>query len=193
MKKHILLIICIGVGMLSAYAQDSKLQDYLKQTAENNPQLKASFDRYMASLEQVPQVGALPDPELTFGYFIQPMEILMGNQRGQVSIMQMFPWFGMLKTQKSEAAAMARANYEAFRNNKNELYFQVKTAYYELYRIEKEISFNEKNLALLETIERVAVTKYEGESGSAVTQKRASNMNQDSKKSGGSMSNMGGH
>jgi hypothetical protein len=112
MKKFIIIYLAILVQFTSVWGQS--LNEYLQTAAENNPELKASFNEYKAALEKVPQVS-LPDPELNMGIFIKPMERFMGNQLADVTIMQMFPWFGMLKTRKDEAAKMAMAQYEVFR------------------------------------------------------------------------------
>lgn len=145
-------------AMPSAWAQT--LDDYLLMAAENNPELQAEFARYQASLEQVHQAGALPDPEISMGIFIQKMETLMGNQKADVSIMQMFPWFGMLKVQEEEAALMAKAQYERFREAKNELFLQVKEAYYQLYLVDQQRLIAEENKKILETLERMALAKF---------------------------------
>jgi len=100
------------------------LDDYLIQAAENNPGLKASYARYQATAERVNQPG-LPDPELQAGFFFEPMERYMGNQTADFRLMQMFPWFGMIGTQKEEANQMAKAQYQLFLEEKNQLFFQV--------------------------------------------------------------------
>ena len=151
--------------------QAQTLNDYLTQSAENNPEVQANFKQYMAAMERVPQVGTLPNPELTMGVFLRPMETLMGNQRSEISLMQMFPWFGMLRTQKDEASLMARASFERFRESKNQLYFQVKNTYYQLHQIQNEIEIMEENLEILRTMERLAIVRYQGGStGEAVSQ-----------------------
>src|SRR5690606_42127615 len=75
-------------AMPSAWAQT--LDDYLLMAAENNPELQAEFARYQASLEEVPQAGALPDPENGMGKIIQKMATMMGNQNAEMTIMVMF-------------------------------------------------------------------------------------------------------
>src|SRR5690606_24467863 len=121
---------------------------------------QAQFAKYQASLERVNQTGALPDPEISMGVFIQKMETLMGDQKADVSIMQMFPWFGMLKVQEEEAALMAKAQYEGFREAKNDLFLQVKETYYQLYLADQRRLIALENKKILETLERVVLTKF---------------------------------
>lgn len=137
------------------------LDEYLQTAAENNPELKAYFNDYLAAMEQVPQVGALPDPELSVGFFLQPMERFMGRQQADVRLMQMFPWFGMLRTREDEASKMALVRYETFQDAKTRLFYQVKKIWYEMYRLEEEIRITRKNLEILKTYERLALTRFQ--------------------------------
>lgn len=148
------------------YAQAQSLDDYLIMAAENNPGLKAKYLEYQAALERVPQVGSLPDPTLTFGYFILPVETRVGAQQARFSISQMFPWFGTLSARKDAATLSAKAKYEAFEAAKDLLYYQVKVPYYQLWQLRKEIALMEANLEILNSYESLATTKYEtGEVG----------------------------
>lgn len=140
----------------------TKLDAYIQLASDQNPGLKSSFGQYQAALEKMDQVGSLSNPELTMGVFLKPMETLMGNQRTEISLMQMFPWFGMLKTQKDEATLMAQAKYEEFRAGRNLLVYQVKATYYQIHQLEFEIKANRDNLEILQSMERLAIIKYQG-------------------------------
>ncbi len=126
----------------------------------NNPGVKARYLEYTAALEKAPQAASLPDPQLQFGYFIKPMELLGGNQVGELSLMQMFPWFGTLRFAKDEASKMAMAKFETFHDARNDLYFNVKSSYYKVYRTIKEIEIAEKNIDILHTLENLALAKF---------------------------------
>lgn len=158
MKK--IQIIILLLLALPPFIQAQRLDDYLIQAGENNPLLKARYSEYQAALERVPQVGALPDPEATFGIFLKPMERYMGNQVGEVSVMQMFPWFGSLGAAKEEAHYMAQMKFAAFIEAKISLYHEVHTSWLSLYQIDKEVALLEKEFELLHAIERMALAKY---------------------------------
>lgn len=157
--KYLFLIIfaVIQVGV----AESQVLEKYLETAIENNPSLQASFKQYQASLEKPNQVS-LESPQLNIGVFTRPMELLMGNQRAEASIMQMFPWFGMLKTQKDEATLMAEARYEEFRQQRNMLLFQVKETYFQLQQLQNTIDISASNLEILKSLERLAIIRYQG-------------------------------
>jgi len=140
----------------------STLDQYLQTAAENNPQLKALFNQYLAALEEVPQVGALPDPQLSFGAFVQPIETRVGAQRANFSVSQMFPWFGTLTAQKQVAAERAKARFQQFEAAKLELYKQISITYNELYYVRKAIEITRENLTLLTSLKELARVNFEG-------------------------------
>lgn len=168
------------------------LDDYLIQAAENNPGLKASYARYQATAERVNQPG-LPDPELQAGFFFEPMERYMGNQTADFRLMQMFPWFGMIGTQKEEANQMAKAQYQLFLEEKNQLFFQVKSTWYELIRLKEEIKISQENLEYLKKYEELALIRFQaGTSASSPSPSQAMPQPAVSSTSAGSSSGMGG-
>jgi len=153
-KQSLFIFFIVAV---SIYSQT--LDDYLKIAAENNSGLKSKFYSYQASLEKINQVGSLPDPQLTFGYFIEPMERYMGKQVADISLMQMFPWFGTLGAAEEEAALMAKAKFETFNDAKSMLFFEVKSTWYELYLLQEEIKITEENLEILQTLEKLSINR----------------------------------
>lgn len=170
-------ILAILLGSMSASAQT--LDDYLKIASENNPGLKSKFYSYQASLEIGPQVSSLPDPQLTFGIFIKPMERYMGNQIADISIMQMFPWFGTLSAAEDEAVAMAKAKYEEFNEAKTMLFYEVKSTYYSLYLLQKELSITEENIEILKTLEQIAISRLKSGETNSLNISSGSGMQQD--------------
>jgi outer membrane protein TolC len=89
--------------------------------------------------------------------------------------MQMFPWFGVLRNAKDEMSLMANAKYELMRDTKLQVLYEVQSTWYELYRIQKEISISEKNIEILKIIERLALVKYKSASAeSSATKSNAS-------------------
>lgn len=137
------------------------LERYLVMAAENNPGLKSRFNEYMAALEVAPQVRALPDPQLAFGYFIQPVETRVGPQEFRISASQMFPWFGTLKAKEDVAIQMAEAKYEAFEEAKSRLFNDVRGTYYNLYFNRKAIGIVRDNIQILNTFQKLALIKVE--------------------------------
>ncbi len=165
---------------------DSLLQ-YLEIAAKNNPTVQQKFSEYQAALQKVPQVSSLSDPELSLGVFLKPMELISGNQVADIRLMQMFPWFGVLKNAKDEMSLMANAKFELFRDAKLQVFYDVQRTWYELYKIQKDISISEKNIEILKIIERLALVRFKSApSGSAGTTSSATSMSSGSTQSGSS-------
>ena len=133
--------------------------EYLEQAAQSNPGLKVKFNEYLAVLEKQNQMGTLPDPELAFAFFITPMERVMGRQNADISLMQMFPWKGTNMAAKEEAGHMATAKFQAFREAKSMLYFDIKMTWFENYLLEKQKEFIVESLALLANVESLVLQK----------------------------------
>ncbi|MCK4989687.1 MAG: TolC family protein [Bacteroidales bacterium] len=169
LKITIIAIICLISGVLSA---QEMLSPYLETAAKNNPGLKARFSEYMASLEVVPQVGTLPDPQLAFGYFILPVETRNGPQRARISLTQMFPWFGTLNAREEVAINKAKVKYESFEDFKSNLFFEVKATYYDLYFIKKGIDITLDNIRILGSFKNLALIKIEAGKASGVDEIR---------------------
>lgn len=141
------------------YAQS--IDDYVKEAVQNNPDIKSSFQNYYASLERINQAGTLPDPQLSFGYFISPVETRLGAQEAKIGFSQMFPWFGLLKNQKSIATTQAEIAFLEFTNKKNSIVFDTKKLFYKIYEVRKELSISRKNLEILKSFKDMAYKKYE--------------------------------
>jgi len=159
--NSIYLYFFLLIFMFSVEGYSQTLDQYLEEATENNPSLQSSFMVYKASLEKVNQV-TLENPQLNIGVFTRPMELLMGNQRAEASVMQMFPWFGMLKTQKDEATLMAEAKYEEFRQQRNIVLYQVKETYFQLQQLQNTIDITFSNLEILKSLEELAIIRYQG-------------------------------
>ncbi len=166
-----LVILFLSFASLNTNAQDA-LNNYLVQAAENNPGLKARFNEYLAALEQAPQVGSLPDPQVAFGYSIQPVETRHGPMQFKISASQMFPWFGTLKARENTAVQQAKAKYEVFEESKSALFNEVRSTYYSLYFNEKALQIIQENLDILQRYQRMAAIKVEAGMVSAVDQYR---------------------
>lgn len=137
------------------------LNDYLKQAAEKNPALQAKFKKYMAAMEKVPQVNTLPDPQIAFGYFVSPVETRVGAQQAKVSLKQRFPWFGTLNAQEDHKTKLAQVKFREFEAMKVDLFYNVKKVWYDIYVLEKEIDFVEKQIEFYKSFQSIANTKVE--------------------------------
>ena len=157
-KFKFMILFVLLPGMVAA---QEALNGYLGTAAENNPGLKAKFNAYMAALEVVPQAGALPDPQVAFAFFIQPVETRVGPQRLRISASQLFPWFGTLSARENAAVQLAKARYEEFEEARSALYNEVKSVYFDLYFNQRSMGITLGNMELLQSIGKMVTVKVE--------------------------------
>jgi hypothetical protein len=139
---------------------DATLSDYLAYAALQNPGLEAAFNRFLATFERIEQAEALPDPKVTYAYFIENVETRVGPQRHKLGVAQAFPWLSKLRLRGAVASEAAHAAEQHYLTMKLKLFFRVKDAYYELYYLSRAISITEDNIALLKHLESVAQANF---------------------------------
>jgi len=137
------------------------LHGYLQKAAQNNPGLQSKFSQYYAAMEKVPQVGSLPNPQVFLGYYILPVETRVGARNFDVTLSQSFPWFGTLAARKNEAAQWAAARYQDFMVEKNNLFYQVKKVYYQLWFLDRNIATYIEYLEILDLQEKSTLAQVE--------------------------------
>lgn len=150
----------IDADSVPALGADSDLRDYVVHAALNSPQLEAAFARWKAALERMPQVRALPDPNFSYGYFINEVETRVGPQQHRVMVRQMFPWFGTLELREGVAGKQAEAAYDRYLAERLEVIHTVRDAWYDRAGLDGEINITRENIDLLTQLERTALDRY---------------------------------
>ena len=142
-------------------ATHPQLEEYLRIAAEDNPELRALWHRYRSEQEKIPQVGTLPDPEVNIGYDFNPMmsETVLG--RFSVSAMQMFPWFGTLKSRREMQRAASEAELQRLNNRQLELYRDIQFVWFDLTELQQQIRIAEETIALIRDLETLVEVRYE--------------------------------
>ena len=138
----------------------ASLHDLMALAFERNRSVAAARQDWKAALEQVPQARALPDPMLTYGYFLQSVETRVGPQKQRVGVSQSFPWFGTLGAKGDVALASARAAREKYVAAMQKTYREVSTAYAEYYYLGSAIGIVRDNLDLLRQWEEILRSRY---------------------------------
>lgn len=145
--------------------EDPALDDYLLFALKNSSALKAAYLSYESALLKAPQVSSLPDPILSYGYFIQEVETRVGPQQQKVGLMQPIPWFGKLSLKESIANHEAQAALYSFLSKKNQLASKVVESYFELAYLEQATEVTEANLELLKRWEQIVTQRYRSQGG----------------------------
>ncbi len=155
------------MGIQQVSAQDV-LEDYIDLAVKNNPKLKSSYAQFEAAMRKSPQVSSLPDPTLTMSGLGRMIETRAGAQEARFNLMQMFPWFGTLEAKKNAANLMAEAKFQKYLDLKNQVVYEVKTTYSELYSLSETIQIKEEDLQILESYRELALSRFKSGGGAMV-------------------------
>lgn len=148
-----LLIIMVG---------NSQSLDQLVQLAiDNNLELKAMKQNYLAASTKVNQVGYLKDPEVSVGMYAFPPETRLGAQRLKLGISQMFPWKGLLSNQRKLSSIEAKIELLALNNQSIQIVFDLQKTYFLLYELEKKQKIIHKQLNLVLSLEKISLSMVE--------------------------------
>ena len=153
---------------LISLSKAQSLEDYFVIAAKNNLKVQADYKEFEIALQKIAQVNALPDPTLSLGYFLSPIETRVGSQLARAELSQMFPWFGTLQVKENLTALQAEAMYQRFLNSKNQIFYGVSAAYYPLYELQKLTEIENQNIEILKTYKNIATIKFENGQGSMV-------------------------
>ncbi|UIJ38314.1 TolC family protein [Desulfobaculum bizertense] len=136
------------------------LMQYLKTAEEQNNSLRSAQHAWQAEVKKALGEDTLPDPRLSFGYYTTPLETRGGPARYKYGLSQSFPFFGKLSLKKQIAMREAdgfKAKLDAVRL---QLFYDIKTTYFEYAYLAKAISITKENMELLSYLEKVATTTY---------------------------------
>jgi outer membrane protein TolC len=165
MKK----IVFVLIGFLvTPFLKAQTLESYIQQAEANNPEVQAFELRYDISMEKVGEANSLPNTELSAGYFVSEPETRTGAQKARFTVKQMLPWFGTITARENYAAALAEVDYLDITIIKRKLRLSLSQSYYKLYAIKSKQAVLEKNIQLLKTYEKLALTSLEVGNASAV-------------------------
>ena len=164
--RYIIVIALVFIAFAKADAQ--QLASYIQEAEKNNPEIQAFELRYNIAEEKVNEADWLPNTEIGVGYFVSEPETRTGAQRARFSVSQMLPWFGTITARENYASSMAETQYVDIAIAKRKLALAVSQSYYELYAIRAKQLVLDKNIELLETYERLALTSVEVGKASAV-------------------------
>lgn len=152
---------------LSELPAEPDLGDYLEFAARHHPGLEATYHRWAAAEQIAPQARALPDPKISYAYFVENVETRVGPQRQKLGVSQGIPWLSKLRLRGDMASEAALAAEQQYETSRRRVFYDVKDAYFELYYVGRALAITRDNLALLEHLEGVAQARFRG--GAAVS------------------------
>lgn len=145
---------------------DASPDEYVRLALFQSPEVEAAYQRWRAAAERLPQVRALPDPRVSFGFFLDEVETRTGPQQARVGVSQTLPWPGRLQTREDAAARSAAAAWRRFEAARLMVTERVVATLHELVYLDGAIAITEENLDLLRAFEEVLRARYRVGAGS---------------------------
>ena len=142
------------------FAETLELPRLIQVAVERSPKVSAAKARWQATIEQYPQVTALPDPMFMYGYYMRSVETRVGPQRHRISFSQTFPYPGTLDAAGEvvkKAVEIARVKHEQVIRN---LIVDLKLSYHELAYLQGAAELTRQNHDLVASILAIATTRY---------------------------------
>ena len=154
------LLLLSGGVFASTVPKTQNLRSLVDYALANNPEVNVARERHIGALARVPQAMALPEPKLTYRYFVNEVETRVGPQEHGIGLSQTLPWFGKRGLQGDAATETARAAQEGIASIQNTVIAEVANAYYELFYLGQSIEIIRGNRDLVLHLERVARARY---------------------------------
>jgi outer membrane protein TolC len=149
----LIYVLCIGLSQAETV---SILSQLIQDASQNNPQINAARERWLAAKDTIPQSRSLPDPKISAGYpmNIKPMRLQM------VGISQEIPFPAKLYTRGKVAASDANQAEAVYNSIRQTVITQIKKSYYDLYFVNKSIEILKTNLVILGKMEESSRINY---------------------------------
>jgi len=156
---------CVVAGDEPAGKGVLTLKSATEQAVRDNPDLAQMQARAQAMAAIPSQMGALPDPEISFNAMSLPVNTFSTRQEDMtqlgVGISQSFPFPGKLALREQAAAFEAEAATQNVTEVRWRLLSEVKTTWWLIFYLDRAIQIVDSNHALLQQFVEIARTKYE--------------------------------
>ena len=149
-----------STDMTTLFAETLELPNLIQIAVARSPKVRAAKARWQATIEQYPQVTALPDPMFMYGYYVRSVETRVGPQRHRLSFSQAFPYPGTLDAAGEvvkKAIEIERVKHEQVIRD---LIVELKLSYHELAYLQRAVELTRQNHELVASILTIATARY---------------------------------
>ena len=138
-----------GAGADALPALDGSLAAYEAHALRRSPEMRAAFEAWRAQRLRISQARRLPEPTLSYGYFLRSVETRVGPQRQRIGLSQPIPWPGKLTAGADAAAAATRAAQARFQARALAVRQRVAEAYWQLWLVRRAREIQQEQREIL--------------------------------------------
>jgi outer membrane protein TolC len=127
---------------------DGSLERYTDFALREAPSLRASAASWRAAAHRARASAPLPEPNLSYGYFIRSVETRVGPQRHRLSVRQRLPWPGELSARETAANYQTDAAGKQYDATMLEARLRVALAYWTVWEVRaaREVVVQQRDL-----------------------------------------------
>jgi len=153
MNRWLIIIFCFSIAC-KIHAQS--VESFIEMAYEHNPGLEAMRLQYASAKEKAGQVADYPDPTVSLGLGVLPIETRLGAQRLKIGVTQMIPWKGLLAAKQEMVASQAEIYANIDQVKAIDIGFEIRSAYSKLVFLKDKEEVIESKLELLDVLEDLA-------------------------------------
>lgn len=148
------MIAALCCSLVFAGEAPVRLGEVVQEALANNPDIKASLQRWESSKAVIPQVRTLPDPKVTTGYRD------MARQDVMYGLSQEIPFPGKLGLKGEVAARQSDRIEQDYLATQLAVIARLKEVFYDLHFIHDSIRILRQTMLLLKEFEQTATARY---------------------------------
>lgn len=150
------LIMTLLYVLIAATIKSQSVDTLIQMAQSHNPRLKALELEYQAAQKIIDQKGDYPDPKVSLGLGVLPVETRLGAQRLKLGVTQAIPWKGLLDARQDLAAAQAEIKASMGAIKEIDISYAIRVAYSSLIFLDDRISLIDQRLEVLDILEEQA-------------------------------------
>ena len=161
------IVVLVIAPSLVALSQEKplRLDDLIAEALQKNPQLRAAQHQTAAARTKVDQVTSWDAPQLGVEFFQTPVQSFPNPVKNGMEtdyfIQQMFPFPGKLSAMGRAAESNANMIDQGYKALERKVLRELKSAYYELYLVQRKIQINAENQDLMKRFVDITAKQYE--------------------------------
>ena len=106
-----------------ALSEKPSLDEYILYALRESAELEASYNTYRATVLKAPQVSALPDPKLSYAYFLDSIETRVGPMRQKVGLAQPIPLVWKASVKRRHCKCRSESSFSLISYEKEQIGF----------------------------------------------------------------------
>lgn len=142
--------------LISINGYSQSVETFVEMAKAYNPGLKSLKLEYDAALLKADQVRDWPDPKVSLGLGVLPVETRLGAQRVKIGVSQMIPWKGSLDAKSKMVRSKAEVKSHFDEVKEIDIEHMIRSAYATLEFLEAKKVIIQERLKVLDILEDLA-------------------------------------